>query len=164
MTSDLSRPPTRLASRYPTWAVLALSWGVCVVVLIVAYILLIRSPAPPVALALVAAVVVAIGVMAYVQFRFGIFSSILALYWAARQRTRGDPVGDRRTADRDEIEAQRRLRRGEITRGQYERVVTYRKFVHGELSRAQYHAALRQIALEEEIALRRRPPPPAHTS
>ena len=65
-----------------------------------------------------------------------------------------DPV---RLADPEEIAARRRLRRGAITRREYERIIARRRFVHGEISREEYHEIMRQLAVGESPAPRTAP-------
>jgi hypothetical protein len=57
-----------------------------------------------------------------------------------------------RVWDRSERDARRMLRRGEISRGHYERVIAYRQFVHGDMSRQGYRARVAQIADEEKVS------------
>jgi len=54
-----------------------------------------------------------------------------------------------RLADRSEREARRMLRRGEITRAHYERIIAHRQFVHGDLTREEYRARIARIADED---------------
>lgn len=54
-----------------------------------------------------------------------------------------------RLADLDERQAYRALRRGRITRFQYERVVTRRKYAHGDLTHSQFEAVMSYIGQAE---------------
>lgn len=57
-----------------------------------------------------------------------------------------------RGSDEFERDATRKLRRGEITRADYDRVIAYRQFVHGDLTRPEYRARILQIADEEKAS------------
>jgi hypothetical protein len=56
-----------------------------------------------------------------------------------------------RVPDRSERAARRMLRRGEITRAHYERIIAYRRFVHGDLTPQDYRARVARIADEENV-------------
>ncbi len=61
-----------------------------------------------------------------------------------------DPNDPGRIADREEMQAARQLRHGEITRTRYELIVTRRQFVHGDITRKQYEDRVAAIAEEEK--------------
>lgn len=56
-----------------------------------------------------------------------------------------------RIMDPSERDARRMLRRGEITRAHYERIIAYRQFVHGDLTQQQYRARILRISDEEKV-------------
>jgi hypothetical protein len=130
---------------------LAVGWGVSLVVLLLTLSLLAQPAPQSVTLVLLAVSFVALGSMGYVQLRLRADGLLLSRYLAAKGFPVGDPDGPARTVDRLEVEALRRLRRGRISRGDYERVVAHRRFVHGEISRAEYQSVLAEIANGEAI-------------
>jgi hypothetical protein len=86
----------------------------------------------------------------YGTYRLGVGFSVVRLALAAKGGAFGDPErGRRRVADREEVEASRRLRRRQITRIAYERIRAYRRFVHAELTKAEYHQVLDFLTFHE---------------
>jgi hypothetical protein len=108
-----------------------------------------RPVDPVLIVASVAIGVVASVVVAYTQLRFASDQLILARVLAARGAPIGDPSDSVRPADREERTARRQLRRGKLTRPEYERVIARRHFVHGEITHAEYEELLREIAEQE---------------
>ncbi len=124
------------------------------VIALAALVLLEQPAALAVRLVLLGAGLSAIAIMGYAQFRGGIGWSIGSQYRTAMGKRPGDPENDRRPSDTEERAASRELRRGTISRADYERVMARRRFVHGEIDRAQYRQVLAEIA-HGEAALAR---------
>ncbi len=142
---EVYRPPARLGPRIPFWAILAMIWGGTFAIILTVDILSSQSPDSSFDLLLGTIGLVASLVMAYARLRLVRGTSV----WSNGLLTRGYPIGDTsdevRLSDPEERAARRRLRRGAITRREYERIIARRHFVHGEYSAAEYHEALRQI-------------------
>jgi hypothetical protein len=139
---DVYRPPARLGPRYPLWAKLALTWGAMFVVYLLSISLLAQQPTAGVAVVLLVIGLAAAVVLTYAQLRLVPGQS----FWLTpRPGGPGDPDDEGRLADPEERDARRRLRRGAITRREYDRILARRHFVHGEISREEYHETLREL-------------------
>jgi hypothetical protein len=142
---DLYRPPARLGPRYPLYAKLVAIW---VIVLIVDYSLLLLLDANPVfglVIILLPITLVLAIVGSYAAYRFMPDRSVFAPTLRALGFRRGDTEESVRLSDPQEREAARRLRRGAITRREYERIMVRRRFVHGEITQARYNEIVRQL-------------------
>jgi hypothetical protein len=122
------------------------------------------TSAPPIdpgaALAVLTAGLVASGLIVYTQLRFGSNGSLLSGELAAGGSLLGDVTDAVRPSDREERSARRRMKRGAITRREYELLIARRHFVHGEISHAEYSEIVRQLS-DQNVDSRRgaRPPP-----
>jgi hypothetical protein len=143
---DVYRPPARLGPRYPLWAKLAVLWGVTFVFLLVSSAVLSYSPTGGLLTLVLVVALCASVVLSYVQFRLVPGRTVWSNVLAARGSPVGDPEDAVRVADPEERRARRRLRRGAITRREYERIIARRRFVHGELSEEDYHEITRQLS------------------
>ncbi len=147
MTVDIYRPPARLGRRLPLWVTLAALWGTTAVVLWVVIGLLRQRIPSEFSFLLPTAIVVGTAVVNFyiLNPRRRSVDQVLSAdgfpHWGDEDSVR--------PADREERAAGRRLRRGAITRREYERIIARRRFVHGEISRAEYHKLIQQLAEEE---------------
>jgi hypothetical protein len=157
MSVDLGRPPPRSGLRLPPGIVYVVLWGTATAVAVIAAILLYPGIAGQ-TLAVILAVVI-----------FGI-----SVFWVRGVLFIGTPSLDEasapvfpgflndpdlvRPADREERSARRRLRRGTITRREYEGIMARRRFVHGEISRLEYLQLLDQLREGDPLSQSRASP------
>ena len=159
MEVDLNRPPAPLNPRWPAWLILVVVWGAGFGLAILFFEL---SAQPSTAGVLVLASIAGLGFLvllawAALSLRGGQSRLFLDRYWTGQAYPQEDPSDEYRLDDREEREARRRLRRGTISRADYERIIARREFAHGELSRDAYHARIARIGEEEAELLARRP-------
>lgn len=152
---DIYRPPAPLGPRVPLWAKLAILWGASFGVYLLLLILSANST-PNLSFALVISIVALAAslVMVYAQLRLGVGTIGMSYAWAPSYLSvRGFPYGETtdsaRLSDAEERSALHRLRRGAITRREYERIIARRHFAHGEISRAEYHKILEEIGSDD---------------
>ena len=152
---DLSRPPIRPGPRVPGWLFYALVLAVSFA-LIVLILSLLAQPlatqngaltpgARAVLLGLAIAAIAALVIFSYAGLRLRKGSSLFSNVLQAKGYPVGDPDRGRRRSDFGERAAWKRLKRGEITRVEYERLMAGRRFAHGEISAEEYHEILRQL-------------------
>jgi hypothetical protein len=127
---------------------MAVLWGASFSLLLLAYMAVDRPGLGP-GLGVIAALtlVVAFCLMYIAVFRAGPRQSVT---WPEIFQLMGHVLGDpedgrRRPSDGPERRAWRRLRKGQITRFEYERVMAHRRFVHGEISAGEYEEALDEL-------------------
>ena len=148
MTVDVYRPPARLGPRYPLWAKLSVIWGIALVGSVLVLIFINSNPKVAFAIILLPIAIVLAVAGSYAAWRiFPDRSPVDAIYrgWGYRRNDTEDPV---RPSDPEERQALRRLRRGAITRREYERIIARRHFVHGEITLAQYKEIVRELGAE----------------
>lgn len=153
MGVDRRRPPARLGSGVPWWLPVAVLWSVGVALILL--ILWGVSPGGQARFILLqtSAVVVnglAIGVSIYYWRRYGasgvlspMFPPPLPNYSSLSGAL--NPNDARRVADKEERAALHQLRKGRISRLQYEKIIAYRHFVHGELTRTEYRQIIARL-------------------
>ena len=162
MLPDLTRPPAPIGPRRAGWV----RWFIGMLVSFVAVIVFLNFLAQPTPDPSIRIVWLLMGMVAgvcfsYCTYRLGTGNSVARQALAARGGAFGDPErGRRRVADREEVQAYRRFRRGRISRIQYERTIAYRRFVHGELSKLEYHQVLDFLAFHEAHPARSGRPSP----
>ena len=146
MTVDLTRPPARLPPRLSDYVIVVIAWVIFFAIAILTGVLSNISSTRGGFLILGILTLVDLAVALYLSVRIG--WRALVYSWVT-DLTKYPPVGGAdirsRSADREEIEAGRLLRKGRITRVQYEQRIAYRRFVHGEITRAEYHSILAQL-------------------
>jgi Short C-terminal domain len=145
---DLERPPARLGPRTPLWVRVSLIWGGLVVLLVLLLIALSGTHgAGPAGLFLVLTVsgVAVAAFLTYLQRDYPWNLSRLETASISRGMPFADPEAGGRSPDAEERAARHRLRRGEITRAEYERIIAHRRFAHGEISVAEYHEIDREL-------------------
>lgn len=151
---ELDRPAVRPGPRLPGWAVMALVWGGSWAALIVLYGLL-SSSGPAVSPWLV--VTIALGALAA-----SIVAGVAAMrlrsggsVWSNALESVGEPIGDpeggRRPSDAEERAAWRALRKGRLSRVEYERIAARRRYAHGDISYDEFHAISRQLDAAEHL-------------
>ena len=153
VTVDVYRPPARLGPRWPLWLRLTVLWAATLLVYALTLALLAPlriqggnpSIVPGFALVVLVISLSASVVLVYAQLRLATDASLMARGLQARGFPVGDPVGGNRPSDPEERRALRRLKRGAITRREYEKIIARRHFVHGELSRTQYEEIVHEL-------------------
>jgi len=151
---DLRRPPARLGPRVPVWLPFtALVFGWVVFLVLISRVvslpnLLALRPSATIWLLFLA---LNVAVVAYGVFLLTHRSRHPSDQFFPLPDLPMDLAEEPRLTDRSEREARRMLRRGEITRVHYERIIAYRQFVHGELTRQEYRARIARLADEEKI-------------
>lgn len=140
MEADLQRPPATIGPRTPAWPIVTLLFF-AFVVLLSAYALNL----PTVLLIFLPGFILVIALSVYCWTRFGVFPLGSGPLTSHDPIDLGNPEDQPRLADPQERSAQRDLRRGRISRLQYERVIAYRHFVHGEISGAEYHHIISEL-------------------
>ncbi len=168
MTVDVYRRPAPLGPRLPLWLKLVLLWAAMVLLFVLAWGLIpdelpngrTGSLTTSIGILLFLIGLVATVAMAYLQLRLVNDGSIVARRLEYGGTAVGDPSDPVRPSDPEERRAQHLLRRGAITRRQYEEIIARRHFVHGEISRAQYEETVQTLE-ERTVDARRgaRPPP-----
>jgi Short C-terminal domain len=149
---ELDRLPARIGPRLSAWAVLMALWCVFTGLYVLAAALEGAAPGGgPVIIPAFLAFGSGAGLL-YVRIRLTLGDSVT--FWGgSRWGMTGDAALEgSRPSDPEERTARRRLRRGEITRAEYERTIAFRHFVHGEISRAEYHELVRQISEQESAS------------
>lgn len=144
MEIDLSRPPpSPMGLRVPWWLPVAVLWsgGFALIVLIL-WMVFPGHEARVVILetATVAPLPVIAGLLIYYRMRYG----PSGVHWPVPE-DRFDTSDAPRVADKEERTAYHQLRKGRISRRQYERIIAYRHFVHGEISRTEYHHIVSEL-------------------
>jgi hypothetical protein len=144
MIVALERPPARPGLRVPPGIILVVLWGTATAVAVVAAILLYPGTAGWTLAVILAVVIFGISVL---WLKGRLFHGLPSLDEATTPVVSGS-LNDPdlvRPADREEQSARRRLRRGTITRREYEGIMARRRFVHGEISRLEYLQLLDQL-------------------
>jgi hypothetical protein len=145
MEVDLSRPPAPLPPRVPIWVSLGLMYAAALAIYIVANGLLSEPASLSVAEGLFTVSIAASAFMIYAQLRLVPTTQGFSAAGGVDGPADGAPLAEGRLADAQEREARKNLRRGRITRREYERIIAHRRFAHGEISRPEYHEILRQL-------------------
>jgi uncharacterized membrane protein len=149
VTVDVYRPPARLGPRYPLWLKLTLIWGIAVIWNVFLLFLISAEPTDvPLIFLLPVSLIVAVA-GSYSSYRIYPDRSPIAGALRTRGWRRGDTEDVVRPSDPEERAAARRLRRGAITRREYELIIARRRFVHGEITLAQYNEIKRQLAISQ---------------
>ena len=134
----------------PVWLAVTLLFFAEFVLALFAYVF----NSPLAGLIILPGLVVVTVLSVYYWRRFGV-SRLVFSPLVVRDRTNlGDPEDQPRLADRQERAAQRDLRRGKLSRQQYEKIIAYRHFVHGEISRAEYHHIISELDAAPTPAVR----------
>jgi len=143
---DLARPPVRPGPRLEGWAIFAIAWAVGFGLYVLAAAIL-SNPFLGLGVVLPVAIIglLAASTMSYAMWRLQVGTDIAADVMMATGERIGDPERARRVSDPEERRAWKRLKRGAITRVEYEQLMARRRFVHGELSGEEYHELMREL-------------------
>ena len=152
MEVDLRRPPARLGSGVLWWFPVAVLWSVGVALILL--ILWGVSPGGQAKFILLqtSAVLVnglAIGVSIYYWRRYGASGVLTPMFPTLPNYSSLSGALNandaRRVAEKEERVALHQLRKGRISRLQYEKIIAYRHFVHGELTRTEYRQIIARL-------------------
>ena len=142
MSIDLSRPPARIPPRLSGTAVYLLTGAFLIVLIVLLVVPLPSDYSLALLFAILSLAVLALCLLLFVQRGF----------WGDFRRAgiRYDPsvesdLLELRGADDTELAARQLLRKGEISRAEYERRIARRRFVHGEVTAQEYRSLLAQI-------------------
>ena len=151
MSIELSRPPARLPPRLSGTAVYLLTGAFLILLLVLSWVLVPWPSYYGLALlfAILSLAVLAVSILLFIQRSFwGDFRRAGTRYdWRS-----WSGVLEMREADNTELAAQQLLRKGRISRAEYERRIARRRFVHGEVTAQEYRSLLAQIDAASQTA------------
>lgn len=153
MTVDVYRPPAPLGPRVPLWLKLVLLYVATVVFYVFIVATTTSGPdhgpnptlSPTLGLILLSVDVAVSFLFLYLERRLVTDGSIMARAMSSRGVSVGEPSDTTRVSDPEERRARRLLRKGAITRREYEKAIARRHFVHGEITRSRYEEIIHEL-------------------